>query len=128
VSIPAPSERQTWRLTIARGVEQGTLVVAVGDRLGAASSGVLIEALVGAIQEGHRRIVCDLENVDYASSAGLLALLAVAGRMHQAGGRLVLSGLSDPVRVVLDLADVLPQFETAPSRDEAIDRMRGEET
>jgi stage II sporulation protein AA (anti-sigma F factor antagonist) len=124
VSAVAGRSLQTWRLRVTRTVEQEVLIVTVTGRLGTRSSGELIEVLVDAIRQGHRRILCDLEGVDYASSAGLLALDAVSGRMHVAGGELVLCGLSDPVRLVLDLAGLLPHFAVEPSRNAALARLR----
>jgi anti-anti-sigma factor len=122
VGTVLPSERHTWRLTITREVEQGVLIVTVAGRLGTASSGVLVETLVQAIRDGHRRILCDLEGVDYASSAGLRALDAISGRMHAAGGDLVLCSLSEPVRAVFELSDLLAHFAIEPSRDAGIAR------
>jgi anti-anti-sigma factor len=61
--------------------------------------------------------------VDYISSAGLLALDAIAGRVHQAGGDLVLCGLVEPVRLAFDLSGLLPHFAVEPSRDLAIRRL-----
>ena len=123
MSAAARRNLQTWRLRVTRTEDQEVLIVTVAGRLGTRSSGELIEALVEAIGQGHRRILCDLEGVDYASSAGLLALDAVSGRMHVAGGELVLCGLSDPVRLVLDLAGLLPHFAVEPSRDAALARL-----
>ena len=48
------------------------------------------------------------------SSAGLLALEAVSGRLHAAGGSLVVCGLAEPVRLVFDLAGLLPHFTIEP--------------
>ena len=52
----------------------------------------------------------DLECVDYISSAGLLALDAVLGRVHVSRAQLVLSGLTEPVRVAFELAGLLEHF------------------
>jgi anti-anti-sigma factor len=94
-------------------------------RLGTLSSGELIEALVGAIHDGARLIVIDLAGVDYVSSAGLLALDAVSGRIHQARGSLVLCGLVEPVRLVFSLAALLTQFAVEPTRELALTRLAG---
>jgi stage II sporulation protein AA (anti-sigma F factor antagonist) len=110
----------TWALTLASEPADGARVVRVKGRLGTATSGALIEALVTAIDAGERCLVLDLSDVDYASSAGLLALDAVSGRMELAGGRFVLCGLMEPVRMAFDLAGLLPHFTIAPSREAAL--------
>jgi anti-anti-sigma factor len=116
----APEPSVTWELTLASEPAGGATVVRVKGRLGTATSGGLIEALGAAIDAGERRLVVDLADVDYTSSAGLLALDAVSGRMALAGGRLVLCGLVEPVRMALDLASLLPHFTIAASREAAL--------
>lgn len=118
------SGRRTWALSVVREVEGDVLVVTIAGRLGTAASADVIETLVEAIRGGHLRIACDLTRVDYASSAGLLALDAVNGRMHAAGGRIVLCGLAEPVRLALEFAGLLSQFAVADSREAAIACLR----
>jgi stage II sporulation protein AA (anti-sigma F factor antagonist) len=67
--------------------------------------------------------VIDLTGVDYVSSAGLRALEAAAALCAQRHGALALCGVTDPVRVALDLGGLLPDFPTERSRDEAIVRV-----
>lgn len=64
---------------------------------------------------GEPLVVLDLAGVDYVSSAGLRVLLAA----HDELPRLVLSGLQEYVREVLEVAGLDTVFETAPSVAEA---------
>ncbi len=98
---------------------------APAGRLGTLSSGDLIEALIAAVNGGARLVIVDLAAVDYVSSAGLLALDAVSGRVQAAGGELVLCGLVEPVRLAFDLAGLLPHFAITPSRDLALAQLAG---
>jgi len=116
----------TWKLTIGRESSDGVAVLRVEGRLGTASSGDLIGAIVGAIESGDRRLLIDLAGVDYVSSAGLLALDAASGRMHVAGGTLVLCGLTEPVRLALELSGLLPHFIVDGSKDDGLARLRTE--
>jgi anti-anti-sigma factor len=118
-----PTPVLTWSLRIDRATVGDVHVFAAAGRLGTLSSGDLIERLMEAIKSGARRVVVDLTAVDYISSAGLLALDAIAGRVHQAGGDLVLCGLVEPVRLAFDLSGLLPHFAVEPSRDLAIRRL-----
>jgi anti-anti-sigma factor len=113
-----------WALRLAREPDGDVLVVRMAGRLGTAASGAVVEAIAGAIGEGHRRIVCDLTEVDYASSAGLLALDAVNGRMHAASGRLVLCGLSEAVCLTLEFAGLVDTFSIERSREAAVSEAR----
>jgi stage II sporulation protein AA (anti-sigma F factor antagonist) len=114
----------TWQLRCQRQVEEDVLVLTVAGRIGAASAPQLIEALVAAVEGGDRRILVDLGGVDYLSSAGVIALEATAGRVYAAGGRLVLCDLAEPVRLALQLAGRLGDFDVARSRAAGIERLR----
>jgi stage II sporulation protein AA (anti-sigma F factor antagonist) len=119
------SARLRWHLQISREERDGVSVFTVRGRLGTLSSGDLIETLAGAIRAGARRFVIDLSDVDYVSSAGLLALQAVWGRLLVADGDMVLCGLTEPVRTALELAGLLDQFTEVPSRQDALARLAG---
>jgi len=99
-------------------------VVILAGRLGAASSGGLSRALGEAISRGERRLVVDLGLVDYVSSAGLDALETAAGQCAGNRGALVLCNVSEPVRIVFDLAGLLPAFPIEPSREQGVARAR----
>ena len=84
----------------------------------------LTEVLSTAIAEGESRLIVDLAGVDYVSSAGLIALEALSGRMAVSGGRLVLCGLTDSVRLVFDLAGLTAHFMVVSDRATALERVR----
>ena len=50
-------------------------------------------------------IVIDLAGVDYLSSPGLRAIVALAIRMEELKGQVIVRGARDAVRVTLGLAD-----------------------
>ena len=116
--------KSAWRLEITRENRGETLILAVRGRLGTSSAGDFIEAVVAAVEEGHRAILVDLEGVDYMSSPGLMAVDAVAGRVRMAGGRLVLCNACDPVRLVLEFGGVLGDVPLEPSRESGLERLR----
>jgi anti-anti-sigma factor len=118
-----PSPRLRWHLHVDReDVAANVTLFIVSGRLGTLSSGDLLETLAAAVAAGATRVVLDLTDVDYVSSAGLLALQAIMGRLLVSGGDLVLCGLSEPVRMAFELAGLVDQFGQAASRDEAIAR------
>jgi anti-anti-sigma factor len=119
-----PKTRQLWALSVTSERYDGIVVLAVNGRLGTASSGALVEALSGEIRGGSLRLLIDLAGVDYVSSAGLGALETVARRVHEARGELVLCALSEPVRLVFDLAGLLSAFAIEPSREAGLIRLR----
>jgi stage II sporulation protein AA (anti-sigma F factor antagonist) len=80
----------------------------------------LVEVMAAAVAGGERRLLLDLSGVDYVSSAGLTALGAIARRIADAGGAMVLCGLTEPVRLVFDLGGLLSQFTIAASLPEGV--------
>jgi stage II sporulation protein AA (anti-sigma F factor antagonist) len=99
-----------WRLRIEPRHQDGVLVLTISGRLGRASSGELQTELDRLIGEGERRMVVDLEKVDYVSSAGLLAFDATGSRLAASQGCLVLCHLSDAVRTAVELAGPASPF------------------
>ena len=63
------------------------------------------------IRDGATRLLLDLARVDYISSAGLVALDAVMGRLHESGGDLVICGVCEPVRLALEMAGLIESLE-----------------
>jgi anti-anti-sigma factor len=116
----ARPDHLVWPLSIQIERLEGVTIVVPRGRLGTLSSGELIQVLVDVIRGGSRHLVLDLECVDYISSAGLLALDAVLGRVHVSRAQLVLSGLTEPVRVAFDLAGLLEHFIVVNTRAEAV--------
>jgi len=119
-----PTTRQLWALSVASERKDGIVVMAVNGRLGTASSEALVDAISQEIREPHLRLLVDLSGVDYVSSAGLGALQTIAQRVHESRGELILCALSEPVRLVFDLAGLLPAFAIEPSRTAGLARLR----
>ena len=57
----------------------------------------LDKALQGAVSQGKRKMVLDMSQVTYISSAGLRALAAVQVKNREEGGDLKLAGLNERV-------------------------------
>jgi anti-anti-sigma factor len=87
------------------------------------SAGRLSGAIGKALTAGDRRLVVDFEGVDYISSAGLVALEAVAVRVREAGGAMILSGIDGPIRTTFQLAALMDGFATEVSTDDAVRRL-----
>jgi anti-anti-sigma factor len=87
------------------------------DSTTAPQFGQRIDAVVAAPSG---RLVVDLRDLDYISSAGFRVLLVAAKRADESGSRLVLCGLSSKVRQLFDVGGFLDLFSIAATRDEAI--------
>ena len=116
--------RLRWPLRIATERRGGVLVLVASGRLSHTSAGSLTSALDAAIGRESGGLVLDVGQVDYISSAGIVALDDAAGRLAQNGCALVLCGVGEPVRIALDLAGMLPRLVIELSRDDAVARVR----
>jgi anti-anti-sigma factor len=103
--------------------QDGALVIAPRGRIDSTTSATLDERLQRRVAGGDRRFVVDFAQVEYISSAGLRVVLALARRLRDAQGSLVLCGLIGPVRQVFELAGFIPLFTIEATLDLAIARV-----
>ncbi len=81
----------------------GVAVVRLVGRLDLASSEAVKQQLVQAVGSGHRRLVVDLDGVDFLDSSGLGALIGGLKVARVARGNLRIARPNDQVRLVLEL-------------------------
>jgi stage II sporulation protein AA (anti-sigma F factor antagonist) len=101
------------------------VVVAPAGRIDSTTSATLDARLVELAAGGELRVVVDLTEVDYISSAGLRVMLTLAKRTRERGGALALCGLEDAVHQVFELAGFLPLFAVEQTREAAVGRVEG---
>ena len=105
-------------MEIVEARSNGTVIVGVKGRIDASNAGELEGKLVGLIGGGEKRLLLDMGELDYISSAGLRALLVAAKRLGSQ--KLALASLKDQIREVLDIAGFSSLFQIYPSRDRAL--------
>ena len=120
VNASKPSRGLRWPLRLAVSRSEGVKIMTLEGRIASGSSALLADALDEALSAGDRRIVIDFEGVDYISGAGLSALEAAAGKIRDAGGAVVLSGIEGPVRTAFQLASLVDRFQFEPTTADAI--------
>jgi anti-sigma B factor antagonist len=98
-------------------------IVEVKGRIDSNTAKAFGERLTGLISAGRGRLVVDLRQIIYISSAGFRALL-VAGRLaEETKGTLALCGLSAELQRLFDLGAFTDLFLIYPSRDESIAKL-----
>lgn len=95
-------------------------VVKVTGRVDSATAPELEKNLKGLLDAERSRIVLDLQDVEYMSSAGLRVLVAMHKATKQNGGGLCLAQTSERAKEVLDLAGLTPVFVMYPDVVEAV--------
>jgi stage II sporulation protein AA (anti-sigma F factor antagonist) len=115
------TRRGTWRPTVSVEQAEGVTVLAVAGRLGAA--GAAAPSLRAAVAQGladARGLIVDLSAVDYLSSPGLRLLEELVEEASTRGRPLVFCGVTDPVRIAVDLAEMTARLPCAATRAEAL--------
>lgn len=100
-------------LTIER--HENVLAVGVRGRLDMSTADEFRESVEEAIEETDRALIMDFGELDFIGSAGLRVLLLTAKALVESDARLLLCGLSDPVRAVFRITGferLLPIHET----------------
>jgi anti-anti-sigma factor len=94
--------------------------VTVKGRVDSTTADKLRDHLTSVIQTGSARLVIDLKEVTYISSAGFRTLLITARSVETAKGKLVLCGIGGEVKRLFDIASFTELFTISPNRDDAV--------
>lgn len=94
-------------------------VLALQGELDVYSSPQLRDCLVNLLKQGHRKIVIDLDLVDFIDSAGLAVLVGGLKRIRSFDGELSIVSRQRNVLRVLEISGLTSVFRMAASVDEA---------
>lgn len=106
-------------MDIREETEGDVVLIRVAGRLDSGSAGEL-EAVLPVRTHAHAKVVLDLADTPYVSSAGLRVLLIGAKAARAAGHKLVLAGLSPSVREVFDISGFTTLFAIEADADSAV--------
>jgi len=95
-------------------------IVSVAGRLDTLSSARLSRRLGELLHAGRTNLLIETSRLTYISSAGIRALLVAARAAAANGGRLAVCSMTTPISRVTELAGLSAEFETYPSREEAL--------
>ncbi|GIL15893.1 MAG: hypothetical protein BroJett039_10660 [Chloroflexota bacterium] len=96
------------------------LVIAVSGNLDALTAPALADAIATQLREAKTRLVADLADLEYTSSAGLRALLNGVKAARQQGGDLRLAGAQPDVNKVLELSGFTSIMKSFPDVETAV--------
>ena len=77
-------------------------------------------SLATIIDERPSRLIVNLRAVNYIDSSGLAALITAANDVEDYGGRLMLTGVKEDVRTILENAHLIEFFSVFPHVDAAL--------
>ena len=97
----------------------GKLTIGEGDEL-------LKERISNLVQQGHRHLLLNLEDVPYVDSAGLGEIVRAYTTVSRQGGKLKLVNLTKRITDLLAITKLLTVFDTYESEDEAVKSFSGD--
>jgi|GEM_PF-1344138 len=116
-----PKELQ---LALAERTEDGINVFRFSGSLGVEGATGVAGLFQACLQEEVFKIVVDLQDVSFISSAGMGAFLSVVGELRSRGGDIIFVKMSDKIARVFESLDVLDYFTGAPDISAAKAKLR----
>ena len=93
---------------------KGKLTIGDGDEL-------LKDKINSSIQQGHKKLILNLEAVPYVDSAGLGEIVRTYTAVSRQGGNLKLLNLTKRITDLLSITKLLTVFDTYETEQEALD-------
>lgn len=107
-------------LGLERSDRDGWAVLAVTGEVDVATAPRLREQLIDLVNEGHHRIVVDLEKVEFLDSTGLGVLVGALKRVRTHDGELALVCTESRILKVFEITGLTKVFPMHRSVDEAV--------
>ncbi|MBA7487330.1 putative anti-sigma factor antagonist BtrV [subsurface metagenome] len=107
-------------MQISRKEEKGIHIFSLDGRFDAHSAGDVEKELNLTMSKGARKLLLDMDGVEYISSAGLRVLLAVAKKLKKEEGEIKICCLKPYVKEVFDIAGFTQIFKIYDTTEEAI--------
>lgn len=110
-------------MNLQQETRDDVLILRPMGRLDSSSSPELERTLSEHLDAGVKRLVFDLGDLDYISSAGLRVVLLAGKKLRASQGKLVLVGMRATVKEVFEMSGFLTLFAVAASVDEGVGKV-----
>ena len=107
----------------AREVE-GIVIVNIEGNLDTTSSPIAKDHFDGLIKEGKKKLLVNLQGLDYIASSGLRILLMLAKELEKEKGKVTICNLNTVVKEVFDISGFSYILKVFDSESEAFESMK----
>ncbi|GAB4378937.1 MAG: hypothetical protein Kow0042_27870 [Calditrichia bacterium] len=90
-----------------------------GNMMGGPETSALHEKVKSLIADGIKKVVIDLKGVKWMNSSGLGVLMACMTSLNNAGGKLKLASVTEKVKSLLMITQLMRIFDTYENADRA---------
>lgn len=105
---------------IEKHLQNDVVILSLGaPRLDALNSADVLQAILSHLKDRASRVVLDLDQVGYLSSAGLRTIVQTAKHVSASGGRFALCCVRPPVREIISIAGFESMIPLLTGRTEA---------
>jgi len=106
-------------ISLSKKAEEGIYVFKLSGSLGVEGSRGLAKLFDACLKEKVYRIIIDLSEVDFISSAGMGVFLSVVGELRENEGDIIFMQMTEKVKKIFTSLDVLDYFEHYKTEQEA---------
>ena len=106
-------------LSIETDNRQSISVMKVKGRVDSETAPELDDALTKLLQNNKNKIVLNLQDVNFISSAGLRAMVKAYQSANKSGGDVRLAAVSEPIEVILRTVGMMQMFKMFSTSEEA---------
>ena len=111
-------------MEILIGESRGVSTIEPKGRIDSVSAKEFGDRVCSLIRSGANRVVIDLANIAYISSAGFRALLIAGKLIEETNGKLALCGVAGEVQRLFDISAFSSAFQIYPTREECIAKVQ----
>lgn len=110
-------------MKVSEEVKGDVVIIRLEGRLDATTS-AQIESKVNSLTEDKKlKIIFNLQNVDYLSSAGMRVLLSVTKKLKSLNGKFIVCSLSDDVMDIIKMAGFNQIIQIVSTEEKALQEL-----
>jgi anti-sigma B factor antagonist len=106
-------------MMVSYGMMNGWTVVEVDGDVDAHTSGMIRDAVIKLLDEGHDHFVLDLDFVTFMDSMGLGAVVAIMKRIRGREGSLRIASASSRILRIFEISGLRDNYDFYPSTEDA---------
>lgn len=100
-------------MNVVEKEDNGALVLSLSGRLDSNTSDNFSKLLTKKLNAGNEKLIIDMKQLVYISSAGLRVLLMAAKQLMPKQGKFILCGMTAPIKEVFEISGFLKILTTA---------------